>query len=228
MKSTLVITTLLASIAGAAQAEPMRQTVDFRLHVADGMSEQDVFVETSAGADTVSRATASTSEDAALFATAEPVSHNPFDTSSDGPHAKGADLGLTLGEWLSAEGTATVTCEGEQGSLRAEFTGLVPDGVYTMWHYFMAWPPTDPFVGTYDLPVGARDGSQAGLVADANGQAVYDVSMSPCLQVSGDTLAAGIAIAWHSDGKTHGVAPGDFAKNAHVQLYAGLPAYAGY
>ena len=228
MKLVLLTATVLTSLTGAALAEPLSQTVEFRLHVADGLSEQDVFVETAAGAETVTRATEATSQDAALFAAADAVKHNPFDTATDGPHAKGADLGITLGEWLLAEGTATVTCDGEQGSLRAEFTGLVPDGVYTMWHYFMVLPPTEPFVGTYDLPVGARDGSEAGFVADASGRAIYDVSISPCLQVSGETLASGIAIAWHSDGETHGVEPGAFGKNAHVQLYAGLPAYAGY
>ncbi|MGI9434018.1 MAG: hypothetical protein ACR2Q4_04175, partial [Geminicoccaceae bacterium] len=95
--------------------------------------------------------------------------------------------------------------------------------VYTMWHDFMAWPPTEPFNGTYDLPLGARDGSENAFVTDADGHAVFERSFKPCLQLSGEHLMADLAIAYHSDGNTYGPMPGEFATKSHVHMYLGLP-----
>ena len=36
-------------------------------------------------------------------------------------------------------------------------------------------------------------------------------------------LAAVLAIAYHSDGKTYGVLPGPFGQKTHVQLFTMLP-----
>lgn len=96
-----------------------------------------------------------------------------------------------------------------------------------MWHYFIAWPPTDPFIGTYDLPVGARDGSESVFQADGQGQAVVKRTFKPCLQLTGEHLAAGLAIAWHSDGKTYGPLPGKFSTKSHVHMYTDLPKRSG-
>ena len=53
------------------------------------------------------------------------------------------------GRFPEAKGEGRYRCEDSAGELRVEFTKLVPNGVYTMWHAFMAWPPTEPFIGTY-------------------------------------------------------------------------------
>ncbi len=42
-----------------------------------------------------------------------------------------------------------------------------------------------------------------------------------------ELLAARLAIAWHSDGKTYGALPGKFSPHSHVQLYVGLPKRSG-
>ena len=60
----------------------------------------------------------------------------------------------------------------------------MPEGVYTLWHAFMAIPPPVPFTGTLDLPLGARDGSESAFTADEKGKATFKHTFSPCLQMS--------------------------------------------
>jgi hypothetical protein len=199
--------------------------IAFHFHVDDGLAEQDVFLKRQDG---VFRASA-TDQDLSvqLYAAASPVPHNPLDVEDTGPWQAGRPLGLTLGDWFAAEGIGTYTCDNAEGHLAVDFTGLVPNGVYTIWHYFMAWPPTVPFIGTYDLPIGARDGSQAAFIANETGAARFDQRFRPCLQLTGEHLASGLAIAWHSDGNTYGARPGDFGTVTHIQLYTGLPTRSG-
>ncbi|MEL6482936.1 MAG: hypothetical protein AAFQ75_15925 [Pseudomonadota bacterium] len=226
----LALATALPAVAADVPTHdaPVSFDISFRYHVTDDIAEQDVFVERRAGAGEVWRpGPADRNFEAPLFASAEPQSHAPFDATATGPFPKGAPLGLTLGEWYGATGEGRYTCENGEGRLSVSFDGLVSEGVYTLWHYFVAWPPTEPFIGTYDLPVGSRDGVQSVFVADAEGRATFDQTFKPCLQLTGEHLAAGLAVNWHSDGQTYGVEPGDFAKNAHIQLYADLPARSG-
>ncbi len=55
---------------------------------------------------------------------------------------------LTRAEWATAAGTATITCEEGGTRYDLEFTDLIPDGVYTIWHF----PTTEPI--TSRLPSG--------------------------------------------------------------------------
>ena len=105
-------------------------------------------------------------------------------TQGPGPRAKA--LGITLGEWFSAKGAGTYSCENGVGKVDITFENLVPNGLYTMWHDFAVWPPTDPFLGFYDLPFGARDGSENSFRADAQGRARFARTITPCLQLSGE------------------------------------------
>lgn len=224
---TVAVTPALAG-QDAPHDAPVAFEVSFRYHVADDVAEQDVYLEATPGSDDVFRPTpAERNLDAPLYAAAEPQSHAPFDAKDLGPFPKGASLDLTLGDWYGGTGEGSYTCENGEGHLKVAFEGLIPEGVYTLWHYFVAWPPTEPFIGTYDLPVGSRDGAQSVFVADAEGHGVYDQSFKPCLQLTGEHLAAGLALNWHSDGLTYGVEPGAFGKNAHIQLYSDLPARSG-
>jgi hypothetical protein len=79
-----------------------------------------------------------------------------------------------------------------------------------------------PFA-TIDLPVGATDGSQSPFIADARGNATFEAAFKPCLGLSDDQLAAALAIAYHSDGNTHGPSPGDLGSRSHIQLFTLLP-----
>ena len=83
------------------------------------------------------------------------------------------------------------------------------------------------FIGTYDLPFGARDGSENAFVAASDGSATFNRTISPCLQLTGEHLAADLGLAWHSDGKTYGPLPGEFSTVTHVQMYVALPERTG-
>ncbi len=211
------------SIAAANAGEPMKIT--FVDHVTAGMIEQDVYVEREPGSGQVWRINADERDafaDAVAYRTAAPQHHSPMDPANNGPYAAGEPFDFKVGEWLSGTGTATYACDGKTTEFAAQFTGLVPNGTYTLWNFFMATPVSQPF-STYDLPMGARDGSQTGFVTDANGNADYQVSFDGCLQMSGAQLASGIAINYHSDGNTYGPHPGEFGTISHIQLFAVLP-----
>jgi len=196
----------------------------FVTHLDMDMPEQDVYIEREAGSDDVYRVTKGDNDmNAQLYRTAHEVEHNPFDPDAVGPHPKGEAMGITLGQWLKHQGTGVYTCENGVGKLELKFTGLVPNGVYTMWHAFIALPPTEPFSGTLDLPLGARDGSESVFVADANGKAKFLHSFKPGLQMSDVWTTSMLAINYHSDGKTWGALPGEFGSNAHIPLFVMLP-----
>ena len=228
----LVASSLMSSASFAEQNSshdaPVTMDLTFIFHIDDGMAEQDVFMEREAGSGAVYRPTKATRDmTAPLFAPAEVVPHTPLQTDNIGPWKKGKPLGITLGQWFAAKGNGTYSCTNGKAHLKVTFANLVPNGVYTMWHDFFVWPPTKPFIGTYDLPLGARDGSENIFQADAGGDAVFERTFKPCLQLSGEQLLSELAIAWHSDDKTHGHDPGEFSTKTHVHLFVVLPQRAG-
>ena len=223
-------------VAGSAQAEepqttydaPVSISINLGYHTQMDMAEQDVFIERETGSGEVYRVTKADQDwSAPLYRAADVIEHNPFDGSDVGPYPKGKALGLTLGDWYSAEGKGSYTCVDGRGEIDLEFNNLVSDGVYTIWHAFVAMPPTTPFIGTYDLPIGARDGSESVFFANNDGKAQFTRSFAPCLQMTGEHLAGMLALNWHSDSKTYGVLPGAFATDAHIQLFTLLPKRTG-
>ena len=196
----------------------------FVTHLDMNLPEQDVFIERVPGSGEVWRVTKGDNNmNAPLYATADYTPHDPFNPEAIGPYKKGEPLNMTLGQWLKHQGTGTYMCEDGEGSIDLNFTGLVPNGVYTMWHSFMAIPPPVPFTGALDLPLGARDGSESVFVADANGNASFKHKFKPCLEMSDVWTTALLAIAYHSDGKTYGGHPGEFGKVSHVPAFLMLP-----
>lgn len=202
------------------------KTIDlaFITHLEMDLPEQDVYIERVPGSGDVFRVTKGDNNmKAPLFKSAIEIEHNPFDPAELGPHPKGEPFGMTLGEWLRHSGTGEYRCENGEGQLRAEFSGLVPNGVYTMWHVFIALPPTEPFSGTLDLPLGARDGSESRFEADKKGEAEFVHNFQPCLEMSDVWTKSMLAINYHSDGKTYGGDPGAWGLNAHIPLFVFLP-----
>ncbi len=228
MNKVELLTTIAAiSIVApmAVNAEPMTLDMEFVDHLRMEMIEQDVYVERTAGSGEIFRVTVDEREqylDAPVFGTAGPVHHDPVNMEANGPHTKGAPLGFTLGQWLAGTGKGSYRCEDNKASFAATFENLVPDGVYTFWSFYLPTPFPEPF-GTYDLPMGARNGSESVFTADAKGYAAYNVTFEPCLQMTGSQLMAGMAIAYHSDGQTYGGTPGEFGNKTHVQLFTLLP-----
>lgn len=230
------LTVVLSVLLGVSQVEsaskpydsPVQLDLSFIFHIDEDLAEQDVFVERKPGSGLVYRPTkADRDMSLPLYTPAKPVEHQPFDPEATGPWPKGRALGITLGEWFAATGRGSYSCNDGQGWIRVEFERLVPNAVYTMWHDFMAWPPTEPFNGTYDLPIGARDGSESVFHSNDKGNAIVERQFKPCLQLSGEHLMADLAIAWHSDGKTYGAIPGEFSTGTHVHMYLALPKRTG-
>ncbi|MGI9199888.1 MAG: hypothetical protein ACR2QL_02425 [Woeseiaceae bacterium] len=212
----------------SARAEGYTIDLSFNTHLTASLPEQDVFIERKPGSDAVYRVTiGDTDMDAPLFKAANSVPRNPFDADAVGPHPKGRSFGMTLGEWLRHTGAGTYTCRNGEGRLDTHFSGLVENGVYSMWHVFTAIPATTPFSGFLNLPLGARDGSTSVFVADENGFASFRRHFKPCLQLSDDWITSQLAINYHSDGRTHAGRPGLFGYNAHVPLFLILPPRTG-
>ena len=207
-----------------ATDEPVSLQLAFVTHLDMDLPEQDVYIEREPGSEQVYRVTKGDHNmNAMLYGTAAPTPHDPFNPEAIGPYKKGAALGMTLGQWLKHAGTGTYTCEAGVGSLDLQFSGLVPNGVYTMWHAFMAIPPPVPFTGTLDLPLGARDGSESEFIADENGRSSFKHTFQPCLQMSDTWTTSMLAINYHSDDNTYGGHPGQFGYNAHIPLFVMLP-----
>ncbi len=207
-----------------AADDPVKLELAFVNHLDLNLAEQDVFIERVAGSGEVFRVTNGDNDmNAPLFAVASEQPHDPFNPKAVGPYKKGAALGFTLGAWLKQAGTGIYSCENGRGTLDLDLTNLVPKGVYTIWHAFMAIPPPEPFTGTLDLPLGARDGSESVFVADKKGNAKFSHSFEPCLQMSDTWTTSMLAINYHSDGKTYGGHPGEFGYKSHIPLFLMLP-----
>jgi hypothetical protein len=213
-----------AAVMPVKQAKTTSFDIAFVTHLEMNLPEQDIYIEREEGSGDVYRVTKGDNNmNAPLYKTAVETPHNPFDAAANGPHRKGEPLGMTLGQWLKHRGTGTYTAKNGTGTLKLEFTGLVPNGVYTMWHAFMPMPPTEPFSGTLDMPLGARDGSESVFTADENGNAKFEHSFRPGLQLSDTWTKSMLAINYHSDGKTYRGLPGSFGLNAHIPLFVILP-----
>ena len=211
--------------AEPAQADtPVSLDLAFVTHLDMDLPEQDVFIEREPGSGEVWRVTKGDNDmNATLYKTAHMVKHDPFNPDALGPYPKGEPLGATLGEWLRHQGTGSYTCQNGEGILETSFSGMVPNGVYTMWHAFIALPPTTPFSGTLDLPLGARDGSESVFRADAHGNATFERRFTPCLEMSDVWTTSMLAVNYHSDGQTYMADPGEFGIKAHIPLFLMLP-----
>jgi len=209
-----------------ASAQDMgRIELTFGMLNTDGMVEQDVFMKNTANASQVRRipvTQVASHMDTTLYGSAVEPPYEPMKTAPTETYPMGAALSLTLGDWLNAQGSGSYDCNGQKATLKASFRNLVPNGIYTMWNFIDLDPPTDPYQGLL-MPVGKRDGSQAIFKADAKGNASFDQVVEPCPQLSDTQSMAGLAIAWHSDGKTYGFTPGGLGVVSHAQLMAVFP-----
>ena len=225
MLRVICVAAILCGQAAMALAGGKEVEITFKNHLQYNLVEQHVYVERAPGSGEIYRVTPLDRHrymDSPLYATANPVPNAPMDHGAVGPYERGAPLDLTLGEWLAGTGVATVKCKGKIGSIKATFDGLIPNAIYTLWHSLVPRPPLDPFVAL-DIPLGARDGSTSPFGTDETGHAVYEASISPCLQYSGVQVDTMLAIAWHSDGKTYGPSPGPFSTVTHVQVFGFFP-----
>lgn len=140
---------------------------------------------------------------------------------------------VTLSEWQTATGSATVFCKDGTTVYQMQFNGLIPNGVYTIWNFLLTRPlaPTDGIDFSVDINGNGAlgNGTLNSLVASDTGAASLEVTvgegplsmfgMQPSCAI---TSVPGfiLVINYHIDGQTHGSIPGpDKDDVAHLLFY---------
>ena len=214
------------ALAACAPQGPKLAFVD---HVEAGYIEQDVYVAHRPDTSRVYRMNPDeleTYKGTKIYGSARAVPHSPFNPFDNGPYRKGKSFDMTMGDWLAATGSATYICREEKATIEASFRNLVPFSRYTIWYGFVARDHIgcrDCRYSRIDVPLGDPDGSQSIFKTDAVGGALYELAFEPCLELSGERLAAMLTIVYHSDGRTHGRGPGAFGRDSHLHLFTTLP-----
>ena len=139
----------------------------------------------------------------------EARAHQPI-VAPDGHH-------VTLREFTAVEGTASVTCGDGGVDVALTLSGLLPNGVYTIWLATFKAPGLDPAAEDLNMlgmgTLGPHDGSKSAFVASADGKGhVAAFTPGGALSVMGrmadcpliDEYEWHVAGAFHMDGKTHG------------------------
>ncbi len=122
--------------------------------------------------------------------------------------ALGHPLGVTLGRWEAARGTATIVCDGRSSTLVSHFTRLLPRALYSLFVVHLRVQGPRRFT-----PLGAPDGRGSSFVTDASGIWTETSVIAPCL-----TPAEAVVLVWDSDGRAHGPAIGQPGVTAHNHL----------
>jgi hypothetical protein len=127
-------------------------------------------------------------------------------------NANGNSLGMTLAEWMAAKGTVRIAPAGDAARCACRFTGLRPNGVYSLFENHFDQNP----VGFTPLD---GSGQHNSFTADAHGRAAVSVRAPHRL-----THDNAVLLVWHSDNKTHGAERGEIGVTAHHQIIARPPA----
>ena len=140
---------------------------------------------------------------------------------------------LTRDEWSTAAGTATITCEESGTRYDMEFSGMVPNGVYTIWHFPTSEPlttrddsgrvinPIDSDEAIKGGALGSSDGEDNVFTADADGNATLNVLAAPRGLIPECTLVGGtfLIVVYHMDGRSWGDNPGDASTHAWQAIF---------
>ena len=126
-------------------------------------------------------------------------------------NANGQSLGFTLADWFGAKGDVRLTRSGAGARVACRFTGLRPNGVYSLFENHFDKTP----IGFTPL-----DGTGRGndFTADANGSAA--ISLRSPGKLTHDNA---VLLVYHSDHKAHGDQRGEIGVTAHHQLIARIP-----
>lgn len=122
----------------------------------------------------------------------------------------GVSLGLTWGDWIAPTATSTMRVAGGRTEADIALTGLVPNGVYSVFYLTIGPDSENPLCMDVEraLPFTSTSKRQtpdrSSFVAGPDGTASYSG------RVSGDLLAAMqvyLELIYHSDGQTYGSLP---------------------
>ncbi len=219
----IIVLGLLLSFSIATAQNRTVVELKFGTFLDEGTAEQDVFVMGVEGlAFRVSpHALANSLDDplCGLAHTAEFV-YDPYMLSPNpvGPYDIGVPLDLTLEEWLAASGEGTYTVEEGQAAIDVKFTGLVPDGAYSLWCSTTTLTPD--FDVTYQ-PCGAPNSSESVFTADEHGQLSIQMAF-PEMPPSTETQVSALALVWHPFSQTYDADSVSFGTLMFRQLHAVL------
>ena len=124
---------------------------------------------------------------------------------------------LTWGEFNKVTGTCQVECTEAGVKTTLELSGLIPDGVYTIWNVVFDSPGMDPAQEMLSIDgvgaAGIGDGSDNSFVASSEGKAEITInSPGGTLSMMGtmgncpltDNFEWHVVGSYHMDGKTYG------------------------
>lgn len=131
---------------------------------------------------------------------------------------------VSLGEWDNAEGVVEIYCDGETTYADFNFSGLLPNGVYTIWVGTLNGnqPTGTGAMGSSSgtdnvLDVDGSGNASISIVMDAGSLSVFG-SISSCVLTSQNTVV--LILDYHIDGNTYGSSPGpDFTEVGHIIFY---------
>ena len=124
---------------------------------------------------------------------------------------------LTLAEFSTVKGNISVACLEEGTRVSLNLTGLIPNGVYTVWNVTFKAPGIDPSVPDFNQigqgVIGPADGSDSDFTASAEGTAqISAITSGGPLSMFGniancpllEEVEWHVVGAYHIDGKTYG------------------------
>ena len=137
---------------------------------------------------------------------------DPASTDPAAPlfNVAGVGLGLTWGQWSSAAATSTMRVRGRHTEAEIDFSGLVPNGVYSLFYVTLGPDSENPLCLDVEraLPLTSRSRHQepdrSSFVAAPDGTASFTG------RVDGDLLSATqvfLEVIYHFDGQTYGSLP---------------------
>ncbi|MEO0425448.1 MAG: hypothetical protein AAF184_24150 [Pseudomonadota bacterium] len=117
----------------------------------------------------------------------------PYTLSRSEPNTQ-----ISLDDWTAGEGRMRIRCRADgTASMRVRFEHLVPNGVYTLWHFYVG------DAGPGVLPAG---GVPNVFVPDAQGNGRFVRELSYC-PTAADSPTLAYLLAYHVDGAAYGGFP---------------------
>jgi hypothetical protein len=107
---------------------------------------------------------------------------------------------VTLGDWVRARGSALIECKNRAAIARLEFSGLLPNRIYSVWGIFGGTN------GLFPFPLG---GVPNILVTDSHGRATFERQLNFCpgKTTADESPLLAIDIVFHSDNQIYGLVP---------------------
>ncbi|MGV9820232.1 hypothetical protein [Nocardia xishanensis] len=129
---------------------------------------------------------------------------------------------VTLGQWLGARGTVEVSVsdDGRRGEFRFEFTGLIPDSLYTVMS--LRADDLNPAAPTRPGPLGVPNV----FVTERDGSAAYRAELPnpfPDPELPGANRVISVVVLWQSYQQNYGGAIGHFGLGGDIHAQLKLP-----